>query len=428
MRFVFPFIFIPHNMPKKPSNTSASSSTNNKKKSKKSKNHGGNGSTATPATVIPPPELTAEQLAEFRAMATEFIADFIAVYPEYAERLAPFCGNGSSSNSDSAMTELFQHCWGVYLPRFFDILYKNSEIFSTTGEHAATNVSFLPYISFKEFWNLADTTDDIRNSIWKYLQLILMFLCNFVTDISSFSESASFFEFIDADELKGKMEEMCNMMASAAEEAAQRQQQQQSGETSQPESASSSTGEEGASSNSNPFASFMEGGANADAFMERMQEMMDGKLGRLALELGEEIAAELKIDSEEVNPMDVIQKFLKNPAKLFNMFKKVNEKIQKKMDDGELNQSEMYEEGMEFINKMKDTPELKNVFNTMLSSMGMKGAGGKMNMGAMSAAMGQQHRKAKQTDRMRARLEQKRNLQRTEEMIRALQADSAPSK
>lgn len=412
-------------MPKKSNNNaSASSSTNNKKKSKKQKN--ASSSTSASPSIIPPPSLTPEQLTEFHTMSSEFITDFIGVYPEYADRLSRFC-TSTDTNSDetyiASTTELFHHCWNVYLPRFFDIIYKNSEIFSTTGEHSNTNVCFLPYISFKEFWNLEDTTDDIRNNIWKYLQLILMFLCNFVTDISSFSESASFFEFIDADELKGKMEEICNVFTQAAEAAQQQQQQQQQTDGSA-ESQQQQQQQSQPNAGSNPFSSFMEGG-NADAFMNRMQEMMDGKLGRLALELGEEIAAELKIDSDEVNPMDVIQKFLKNPAKLFNMIKKVNEKIQKKMDDGELNQSEMYEEGMEFINKMKDTPEMNNMFNTLLSSMGMKGAGGKMNMGAMSAAMGQQHRKAKQADRLRSRLEQKRNLQRTEEMIRAMQASSS---
>ena len=66
------------------------------------------------------------------------------------------------------MKELkFLTCLKVYPERFFDILYQNTDIFTTD-----VNTHFYLHIDFSSLWK-EDISEKTRKTIWKYLQLIL---------------------------------------------------------------------------------------------------------------------------------------------------------------------------------------------------------------------------------------------------------------
>jgi hypothetical protein len=74
------------------------------------------------------------------------------------------------------------------------------------------NVNFLPDIDFREIWNTPDISSNTRDTIWKYLQLILFSIITNISDRDSFGDTAKLFEAINEDELKNKLEETIKNM------------------------------------------------------------------------------------------------------------------------------------------------------------------------------------------------------------------------
>ena len=146
---------------------------------------------------------------------------------------------------------------------------------------------------------------------------------------------------------------------------------------------------------------------------DHISEMMNGKLGNLAKEIAEETANDMDIDmnnSESVN--DVFQQLFKQPTKLMSLVKNVGSKLDEKMKSGDIKESELLEEANSIIQKMKDMPGMGNM-KEFFSKMGMPG---KMNMGATESKLRENMRNARQKDRMREKLQKRREeMQRQEQ-------------
>jgi len=136
--------------------------------------------------------------------------------------------------------------------------------------------------------------------------------------------------------------------------------------------------------------------------------MMGGKLGKLAMELAEETAKDLNLDMENTgDAKDVFQNLFKNPGKMMNMVKNIGSKIDEKIKSGELKESELMEEGMDLLNKMKEMPGMGDL-QSIFSQMGIPGLGkgAKINMSAMEAQLNRNMKNAKMKERMRTKAEQ----------------------
>jgi hypothetical protein len=157
--------------------------------------------------------------------------------------------------------------------------------------------------------------------------------------------------------------------------------------------------------NSTPFSGINM--PNAEQLHEHINSMMGGKLGKLAMELAEETANELNLDMENTgDTKDVFQKLFKNPAKMMNMVKNIGGKIDEKIKSGEIKESELMQEGMDLLNKMKDMPGMGNM-QQMFSQMGIPGLGkgAKINMGAMEAQLNRNMKTAKMKERIKSKAE-----------------------
>ena len=108
------------------------------------------------------------KLKSFKTAMKDFIKDIIGTFPEFTDTLHPGLIDILEDKEDSKeIQELYNYCKTVYPPRFFDLLYQNKSIF--TDEE--TNTEFLPGIEFKNLWKL-DISENTKEVIWKYLQLI----------------------------------------------------------------------------------------------------------------------------------------------------------------------------------------------------------------------------------------------------------------
>jgi hypothetical protein len=319
---------------------------------------------------------------EFYKIVNDFVVDILTTFPEYAGIVSRWWSHGKVGYSDKKDAEclaVFRHCVKIFPERFFDILYKNPEIFK---EESVENTEFLPGIVFKLIWsdNITETT---RATIWKYLQLILFSVIGTVHTSSELGDTAKLFEAINEEELKAKLQETFENMQDMFE-------------------ADNNTEND---ANSEGIKPNMENMPSPEQIHEHINSMMGGKLGKLAMELAEETANDLNLDLDETkDAKDVFQKLFKNPGKMMGMVKNIGDKIDEKIKSGEIKESELMSEGMDLLNKMQSMPGMGDM-QKMFSQMGIPGLGkgAKMNMGAMEAQMNKSMKAAKMKERMQAK-------------------------
>lgn len=335
---------------------------------------------------------------EFIKVMRDFIKDIHSTFPEYTPFINKWWKNESEyqyiedlqerriaieKGEKISSTIVFNFCKKKLPPRFIDILYQNEDIFK---EESDIDTEFLPHIHFKSLWQF-DISEKTRETIWKYLQLIVFSIVGTLDNKEVFGDTAKLFEAINQDEFKNKLEETLTKMQEIFENT-------------------SNTNSTGLGSNLN-----MEDIPKANEIHEHITGMLDGKLGKLAKEIAEETAQSINIDMENATDMkDVLNKLLKNPSKLMNLVQSVGSKLDDKMKSGEIKESELISEATEIMNKMKNMQGMSDI-QSMLSKMGMAGMGGlgnlsgKVNTSAMEAQLERKLKLAKQKERMKAKLD-----------------------
>jgi len=160
----------------------------------------------------------------------------------------------------------------------------------------------------------------------------------------------------------------------------------------------------------------MENLPNPSDIHNHINELMDGKLGKLAKEIAEDTASNLNIDPENINNVgDVFQKLFKDPSKLMGIVKNVGSKLDEKMKSGELKESELIQEATEMMGKMQNLPgmdKMSDIFSKL--NMPNFAGNGKFNKGAFDSMMQNNLKKAKTKERMKAKLDDKKNNDQTD--------------
>jgi hypothetical protein len=326
-----------------------------------------------------------EVMNDFKKILIDMTRDILTTFPEYEPTLNIDLKNLLADNhsDNSSLNTVYQHCKKVYPERFFEILYQNNELFSN-------DVYFLPDINFSALWR-ENITDKTRDTIWKYLQLVLFTIVSTISDGSSFGDTAKLFEAINEDEFKAKLEDTISQM-----------QNMFSNNDNTNENPSENAGE-GPNINLGDLP-------NPQDIHDHVSSMLDGKLGKLAKEIAAETAADLNIDMEDATSVDdVFKRLFKNPTKLMGLVKNVGNKLDAKLKSGDLNETELLKEASEMVQKMKDMPGMGNLQNMMSKmGMGMPGGGGsggsKVNIGAMQSHIDRNLKASQQKDRMRSKL------------------------
>lgn len=329
---------------------------------------------------------------EFTKVLKDFIRDLKTTFPEYDPFISKWWKDkehfSNIAHEDDRMQAyslaqeksiklLFNFCQKKFPPRFFDILYQNADIFK---EDSDVDTEFLPKIHFKNLWQ-CDISDKTKETIWKYLQLIMFSIVGTLENKDAFGDTAKLFEAINDEEFKSKLEETLSNMQGIFDT-----------------SGNFSDASEGAGIN-------MENMPDANTIQDHISGMLEGKIGQLAREIAEDAAANLDIDFDDATDVKgVFQKLMKNPTKLMGLVKNVGSKLDSKMKSGELKESELIAEATEIMNKMKGMPGMDNI-QSMLGKMGLNGMGGKMNMGAMESQLNKRMQMAKNKERMKAKVE-----------------------
>jgi hypothetical protein len=336
---------------------------------------------------------------EFYKIMQDFILDVQNTFPEYNGIIEKWWKKDTELDKQRVEKQklfLFRHCIRLFPERFFDILYKNEEMFLEDND---INTEFLPGIVFKQIWN-CDISDTTKEVIWKYLQLILFSIIGSVHDKSQFGDTFKLFESINEDDWKAKLQETLEGMQTLFENKCSNTNETNANET----NANETNANTNSNTNSNPFPI-----PNAEDIQNHLNGIMEGKLGKLAMELAEETAQNLNIDMENVtNTQDVFKKLFANPGKLMSMVKNVGGKIDEKIKSGEIKESELISEGVDMLNKMKNMPGMENM-QELFSKMNIPGLGKnvKLNTGAMEAQMNKNLKLAQMKERMKMKADKK---------------------
>ena len=343
-------------------------------------------------------------LIEFSKIIKDLLNDLINTFPDKTENiilkdeamvmLMNYDFNKQELDNEEELircsTILYNFCKEVFPLKFFDILYQNEEIFSNE-----TELCLLPNINFAELY-FDTTSNQTKETLWKYLQLILFTIVTNIQDKESFGNNEKLFEAINSDEFKNKLQETVKSMENLF---------------SQNEFVDSSDNSpfENIFGSMNIDPSNIDNLPDSDTIHDHINKLINGKLGNLAKELAEETTKDLDIDLENVdNVNDVFKNLFKNPGKLMGIVNKISGKLDEKMKDGSLKESEILEEASEIFKNMQTMPGMGN-FKDIFKSMNLDGfmpKGGKFNNNAFQNMMDQNIRMSKTKERMRKKAQQ----------------------
>lgn len=394
---------------------------------------------ADPFVNLSPPE-------NFKQVITDMCADLSTTFPEFKDQWVRWTAESLAAMDpearDQELRSLFHHCTTVFPERFFDILYKNGDMFKTDS---TVNTQFLPAVDFKQLFQCEGVSENTSTALWNYLQLVLFTVLGSVNDKSKFGDTKNLFDGIDETELFTKLSDTMNNISNffmktegGGEEGEDGEDSSEKGEEgegkaeegSEDGDAKTKSEEDG---EGNPFFSKMPKMPNLEELHNHLKGLFDGKIGKMAKELAEELSGDLSSilgeDGQNVaSTQEALKQLLKNPAKLSKLVQTVGDKLKKKMSSGEVSQEELMKEASDLMNKMKSMGGGADVFKDMFKNMGVpmpKNA--RMDTNALNR-MTQQH---STRERLKARMLQKKAAE-AEAYIKAAQqkaaatGDSAP--
>jgi hypothetical protein len=330
---------------------------------------------------------------EFAKVVKNFVRDIKLSFPEFRHLVNKWWKDESNfeyitdeadrkvameRSENTSLKIVYDFVKKKYPPRFMDIVYQNDAIFADTSE---VDTEFLPYIHFRSLWQF-ELTEKMRQTIWKYLQLILFSIVHTIHDDSAFGESLKIFETMDENNFKNKLQEVLveiqkifNISASASasveggESTESNTELKESQEPMEKEDTQTKTKDETKDKDA-PNTSFnIHDLPNVEGLHHHLSGLFDGKMGKLAKEIAAETAEELNLDMENVTDVkDLFQKMFSNPGKLMGMFKNIGEKLETKMSSGDIKETELVSEVTDMMSKMKGMPGM-NMFQDILSKM-----------------------------------------------------------
>jgi hypothetical protein len=337
--------------------------------------------------------------ADFKKIIVDMAKDILVSFPEQRENMNENLLNlifeDNVEKLDYSLKYVFTFCKTVYPKRFFDILYQTADIFEE-------DIDFLPGVNFKLLWS-EKITDKTRETIWKYLQLVLFNIVSSISDSNTFGDTAKMFDSINQDDFKSKLEETITQMQSFFGE--------DNSKDDTNADANSDTDTNKDESNKKSSGINLEDLPNPADIQNHMNNMMDSNLGKLAKEIAEETASDLNIDMENATSInDVFKNLMSNPSKLMGLVKNVGSKLDTRMKMGDVKESDLLAEASEMMKKMKDMPGMGDIQN-MMSKMGMNPQGkgpGKVNTGAMQNNLNKKLKDAKNRERILRNLAEKK--------------------
>jgi hypothetical protein len=322
---------------------------------------------------------------DFQTTIIGFINDLLSVFPEYTDVLTPLL-----SNIEDVKMRLL-----TVLPScFFDILYQNDDLFVSSSHDTQFFVGF----DFKTIWG--ECSDATKTAIWKHLQLILFHIIGQSENNVFDGDTSALFEAINEGNLKEKLDDTFRQFQdffqqlSTSTETSKYTNTDETNGTNETNETNVNDSDDFSDDEDEKKSSFFRNLPNPEEILEKLQKLMDGKLGRFAMEIAEELKDDLNESQFET--------FIKNPSKFQGVVSKLMEKMQDKIKSGEIKEAEIYEEASNIMNGIKEIPGVGSSVEQLFKQMGMKG--GKRDLNKANSMLQRNIRNAKTRDRFREKV------------------------
>ena len=324
----------------------------------------------------------------FQGIVKDMVDDLLISFPELEPSLDADLRaiRDDQDGAEASVERVKLHCTAVFPKKFFDILYENAAMFDVEDGSCL----FLPKVDYAVLWK-ENISDNTRKTIWKYLQLLLFSSVANVSDKSSFGETAKLFSAINDEEFKTKLEEtMASMKSlfsgSEADEGGEGGEGDEGGK-----------GGEGGEAEERALP-------NVSEIHAHVSKMMEGKLGSLAKDIAQETLNDMGEGTAEDGSSieDVFARLIRDPGKLMEMIKSVGTKLDEKIKNGEIKESELLEEASGILKNMHKLPGMDHM-KDMFKQMGVPDMSSAQS-GQATAALRRKAAAARMKEKLRAKL------------------------
>jgi hypothetical protein len=255
-------------------------------------------------------------------------------------------------------------------------------------------------------YNCEGLTENSKKVMWKYLQLMLFTVVGSVDDKRTFGDTMNIFDGIDENVLQEKLQEAMGNISEVFENMKQNvdDSDEKMGEDETEagkDETDSSEKEEGQEMPNLSGIPGMPNLPNMEKLQNHLKKLFDGKIGKLAKELAEEVSGEFQElvgGDQSGSTTDIIKNLMKNPNKIKNLMKTVSSRLDQKMKSGEISKDDIMKEAGDFLNEVKNTKGeagMNEMLQSMMKSMGGLGKNAKINKNALNKLMKQSENKEK---------------------------------
>jgi len=264
-------------------------------------------------------------LEKFNYYHRIFLNELINIFPEFSDSInlnySDFLSNKEYTNND-----LVKEYIKNVSPYINDISQKNDKFLKGLDK-----VIIIRDIDFRDIWS-RDISDNTRENIWKYLQTLVVLGRKIVSDDDDISKMLQ--EFNSETDLKSKQKEMIDMIENMGKISEEKQ--------------NSEVGNGG-----------MEGLFN------------NGIISDIAKELTDELDLDKMNLGNPNNMNEAIGNLMggEGGGNFFNLINKVGQKIQKKVENGQINQNDLFQEAQKMMGGLKNPEKLAK---SMMKNKGPK--------------------------------------------------------
>ena len=271
---------------------------------------------------------------KFNYYLSVFLKEMTTIFPEYQENINTHYGELLNLKSESSNSEKYvKEYMTVIKPYHSQIATKNDKIFK-----GVDSINLLQSIDFREVWT-KDINDNTRENIWKYLQTLIVIGKKVVGDDNEIDSLLEKFKTDAVKSVENSKESFDN-----GEEEMLSMLKNMSTLTQDPEESLPDTSE-------NEMKNLFEGGIISD--------------------IAKELTTELDLENLDMgDPKNMNEAFANlmsgggaggGQNNFFNLITKVGEKIQNKVQNGEVQQGDLMKEAQKMMGGLNNPEKIANI-------------------------------------------------------------------
>ena len=279
---------------------------------------------------------------KFNYYLSVFLKEMTTIFPEYQENINTHYGDLLNSESESCNSEKYvKEYMTVIKPYHSQIATKDDKIFK-----GVDSINLLQSIDFREVWT-KDINDNTRENIWKYLQTLIVIGKKVVGDDNEIDSLLEKFKTDATESVENNKESSDN-----GEDEMLSMLKNMSTLTQDPEESLPDTSE-------SEMKNLFEGGIISD--------------------IAKELTTELDLENLDMgDPKNMNEAFANlmgggaggGQNNFFNLITKVGEKIQNKVQNGEVQQGDLMKEAQKMMGGLKNPEKIANIMKNKQQQQG----------------------------------------------------------